>query len=73
MPSGYRDGAGTHRCPGPACNRQVASDMLACGRHWRQVSPDTQTAVYAAWRRGAGRGTPEHTEAMDRAISEMKP
>lgn len=60
-----------HRCPGPDCTRQVPDHMLACGRHWRQVSGPTQRLVYATWGGGAGAGTIEHTEAMAKAIEEM--
>lgn len=62
-----------HDCPGPGCQRQVPYTMLACGRHWRQVTPGTQREVYATWRRGEGAGTREHLEAMNAAIAEMKP
>jgi hypothetical protein len=47
--------------------------MLACGRHWRQVTPATQRRVYAAWQRGAGAGSDEHMQAIDQAIAEMRP
>lgn len=61
-----------HRCPGPGCERTVASDKLACYRHWGQVSPAVQNKVYAAWRGGRGAGSDEHTLAMEEAIAEMK-
>lgn len=63
----------THKCPGPGCKRQVSGDMLACKRHWFQVSAGTRSRVWAAWKYGAGRGTPEHADAILAAIQEMRP
>lgn len=58
----------THDCPANECERQVASHMLMCGRHWRMVPQPLRRAVWAAWRNGAGAGTPEHRAAIRRAI-----
>lgn len=60
----------THECPAPACERRVARSMLACKRHWGQVSAPTQREVYAAYRSGE---PTRHHEAMQAAIAEMKP
>lgn len=62
----------THECPGPGCSRKVASHMLACRRHWFQVSAATRRRVWDAWAGGLGAGTNEHTDAITQAISEMK-
>lgn len=43
--------------------------MLACRRHWSQVSRPVQREVYAAYREDAG--GPAHAAAMDAAIAEM--
>lgn len=57
-----------HECPATACTEQVPPDMLMCRAHWRLVPPADRAAVYAAWRRGAGAGTPEHTAAITAAV-----
>ena len=63
----------SHICPGPGCKRAVPSHMLACSRHWYQVSAPTRSWVYRAWANGAGAGSDDHMQAIDQAISEMKP
>lgn len=60
----------SHECPGPGCNRRVPRDMLACRRHWYQVSAATRARVWRAYR-GDDAGT--HAEAITAAIAEMKP
>ena len=62
-------GATTHRCPGPLCEAEVDSSMLMCPRHWYQVPAPVRVAVWRAWRRGAGAGTPAHRAAMAAAIA----
>lgn len=62
-----------HECPGPGCTKSVSPRMLACKRHWNQVSSATQQWVYRAWANGLGSGSADHMRAMDQAISEMKP
>ena len=63
----------THPCPGPECEAEVPYEMLACSRHWYQVSRTVRNAVYRAWRNGAGGGTEEHLAAMEAAIRQMRP
>lgn len=69
----------THRCPGPGCDRQVSATMLACRRHWFQVSEPVRTEVWRAWRAllrsdiADDDAERRHTAAMDAAIAEMKP
>ena len=59
----------THECPAPLCTEQVDPDMLMCPRHWYQVPKPVRAAVWRAWRRGAGAGTPAHRAAMAAAIA----
>lgn len=59
----------THECPGPACKQRVARNKLACPRHWGQVPPDLQSAVYRAYRSG---DRAAHVAAMKAAIAVMK-
>jgi hypothetical protein len=70
MESGSR---ATHECPGPGCERRMPVHMLACKRHWYQVSAATRSRVWKAWANGAGAGTVEHTEAIFQAMAEMRP
>jgi hypothetical protein len=44
--------------------------MLACKRHWSQVSPPAQREVYSAYRSG---DLARHVVAMGAAIGEMRP
>ena len=62
-----------HICPGPGCEQEVPSHMLACSRHWYQVPKPIRTAVYRAWADGAGAGSGEHMAAMDAAVRTMRP
>ena len=72
----------SHACPGPGCTATVPTEMLACRRHWFQVSKPVRDAVWRAWRAlqsdpGVD-GDPiaaeeEHGRAMAAAIAEMKP
>jgi hypothetical protein len=57
-----------HKCPGPGCDKQVPADMLMCRAHWYQVPKALRNAVWAAWRRGEGAGSPAHTAAITAAI-----
>jgi hypothetical protein len=62
-----------HKCPGPECETDVATDKLACPRHWYQVTAPVRSAVYRAWANGAGGGTAAHRKACELAISQMRP
>lgn len=64
---------GGHYCPGPDCDKDVPYDMLACPRHWYQVSKPVRAAVYRAWARSAGAGSDEHAAAIEAAIRQMRP
>ena len=59
----------THECPAPVCTEQVDLDMLMCPRHWYLVPKPLRRAVWIAWRRGAGAGSPAHRAAMRAAIA----
>jgi len=43
--------------------------MLMCPRHWYLVPKPLRRAVWIAWRRGAGAGSPAHRAAMTAAIA----
>jgi hypothetical protein len=59
----------THQCPGPGCEADVDSSMLMCPRCWRLVPGAVRRAVWIAWRRGTGAGTPAHRAAIRLAIA----
>lgn len=59
----------THRCPGPACTEQAGHDQLMCPRHWYLVPKPMRRALYIAWSRGTGAGSPAHQAAMRAAIA----
>lgn len=39
----------THRCRAWLCDRKVTAQYLMCWKHWRMVSKNLQSAVYAAY------------------------
>jgi hypothetical protein len=57
-----------HECPADGCTASVDISMLMCSRHWYMVPKPLRNAVWAAWKRGAGAGTPAHTAAIRAAI-----
>jgi hypothetical protein len=59
----------THKCPGPRCYAEVDSSELMCPSHWRQVPKPIRRAVWIAWNRSAGAGTPAHTTAIRLAVA----
>lgn len=58
------DKSGWHDCPADTCDEQVPPDKLLCWSDWRRVPLELQRALYGAWRRGQGAGTPEYAAAM---------
>jgi hypothetical protein len=62
----------THRCPGPGCSEQVDSSMLLCSGCWSHVPKPIRAAVWRAWRRGAGAGTPAHRAAIRLAVAAVR-
>jgi hypothetical protein len=58
----------THLCPARRCPREVPDHLLMCGIHWRLVPGPLARAVYAAYGRGEGLGTPELVAAQAAAI-----
>ena len=59
----------THQCPGPGCEAEADSSMLMCPRCWHLVPAAVRRAVWIAWRRGVGAGTPAHRAAIRLAIA----
>jgi hypothetical protein len=62
----------THQCPGPGCEAEADSSMLMCPRCWRLVPAAVRRAVWIAWRRGAGAGTPAHREVVPASSITLK-
>ena len=59
-----------HDCPGPACDvTDLPSEILACKRHWFQVTNATRARVWRTWTSGDG----DYLDARAQAISEMRP
>ena len=63
----------THECPAVLCTEQIDPDMLLCPRHWYQVPGPLRRAVWIAWHRGAGVGTPRTPGRHDRGNSGGEP
>jgi hypothetical protein len=65
------DDPGIKRCEARGCPTVIESFRLMCREHWRQVTPELQTAVWAAYRHGQEkdkRPSPEYLEAAAKAI-----
>jgi hypothetical protein len=58
----------THDCPATRCLVRVGPEMLMCPAHWRMVPGPFRTAVWNAWRDGAGAGTVQHAAAIEAAV-----
>ena len=58
----------SHECPVGGCKRRVAMHMLMDRDHWYMVPKPLRSAVWDAWRNGAGAGTPEHMAAIRAAV-----
>lgn len=59
---------GHHRCPATGCRAQVPGDLLACSNHWFSLPRPLRSAVWRAWRGGAGAGTEAHDKAVADAV-----
>jgi hypothetical protein len=55
--------------PAALCTEQIDQDTLMCPHHWYQVPKPIRRAVWIAWRRSAGAGTPAHTAAIRLAVA----
>lgn len=55
-------------CHAEGCEQRIQGGMLMCNRHWFTVPKVIRLSVWAAWRNGAGMGTPEHELAKLKAI-----
>jgi hypothetical protein len=63
--------ASTHQCPAMHCTRRVRDDMLTCRAHWFMIPAPLRTAVWDTYAGGAGKGSPEHTEAITAAVDAL--
>ena len=59
----------THTCPGPRCDAEADTSELLCPAHWYQVPVPIRRAVWIAWNRSAGAGSPAHRAAIRLAIA----
>ena len=59
----------SHQCPRDGCTRVIGDDRrLMCGPDWKLVPAPLQSAVYRAYKRGAGLGSAALLAAQDAAI-----
>jgi hypothetical protein len=62
----------THACPGPECKRDnIPDEYLMCSTHWYQVPKPLQRAVWAAYNKGAGVGSPALRAAQLAAVRSL--
>jgi hypothetical protein len=60
----------SHRCPRNGCPvTDVPDAKLLCPNDWYRVPKPLRRAVWIAWHRGAGAGSPAHRAAMRAAIA----
>lgn len=59
---------GYHRCPGKGCTIVVSNKLLACPKHWGQLSAPVKAAVLATKRHNVLH--PERRQALADAMEE---
>lgn len=60
----------SHDCPKQGCTKRVEDGFLSCSTHWFTVSRATRNEVWEALH-AYGKGSPEHTAAISKAVTEM--
>lgn len=61
-----------HECPRNGCRRMVGQDSLACPQDWDLVPKKTRDAIWRAWDKGRGAGSPEHVVLIASAIEYLE-
>ena len=59
----------TGRCPVPGCGEQIDPTRLMCRRDWYLVPKKWRDRVWATWRSGQAAASPEHQQAVLKAIA----
>jgi hypothetical protein len=57
------------RCPIPGCHDQIDPTRLMCRSHWYLVPKQIRDRVWATWQSGQRAFSPEHKEAVRKAIA----
>jgi hypothetical protein len=57
------------RCPIPGCLSQIDPTRLMCRDHWYLVPKQIRDRVWATWQSGQRAFSPEHKEAVRKAIA----
>jgi hypothetical protein len=66
-PSGLPLRAG--RCPVPGCGEEIDRTRLMCRRDWYLVPRQLRDLVWRTWRSGRQADSPEHRQAVLKAIA----
>lgn len=62
-----------HSCPAPGCQRDdIPDEMFMCSQDWYKVRKPLRTAIWRAYRNGAGVGTPQLRTAHQAAIRSLE-
>jgi hypothetical protein len=61
-----------HECPRNGCRRMVGQDQLACSTDWLLIPAKTRNAIWRAWDKGRGHGSPEHVVLIASAIEYLE-
>jgi hypothetical protein len=56
-------------CPVPGCEEQIDRTRLMCRRDWYHVPKRIRDRVWRTWRSGCAAGSPDHQEAVLKAIT----
>jgi len=67
QPAGFLLPAG--RCPVPGCGSQIDATRLMCRRDWYRVPKRLRDRVWATWCSGRRAGSPEHQQAVLKAVT----
>jgi hypothetical protein len=60
---------GPKRCPVIGCDERIDPSRLMCRKDWRLVPYDLRGRIWATWRSGEAAFSPEHREAVQKAIA----
>jgi hypothetical protein len=57
------------RCPVPGCEEEIDRTRLMCRYDWYRVPKRIRDRVWRTWRSGREAGSPQHQQAVLRAIA----
>lgn len=58
-----------HKCPAPACEAMVATELFACRTHWFALPRELRTALLQAWQLG---DLGEHAHVREQCVRHLE-